>query len=98
MNEPLQEEHMTKILVPDNDGKNIASQSDAETFSWTASPSKSKSSCLGPLPWLSEADDSQMKILEHWLKAQSEVPFQMWYRPSGHPGDRIPQSTHRQQA
>ncbi len=45
VNERLQEEHMAKKLVPDNDGKNIASQSDAKTFSWTASPSKSKSSC-----------------------------------------------------
>jgi hypothetical protein len=91
VNKGLQEEQMMTNLVPGNDGKNNASQSNAKTFLWTALPGKDKSSCLGPLQWLSEEDDSQMKNLEHWLKAQSEVPFQMWYRPSGHRGNRIPQ-------
>jgi hypothetical protein len=88
-NEQLQEEHTTTNLVLGAGGSNIASQLDVETSSWTASPSKSKFSCSEPLPWLSEADDSQTKKLEHWLRAQSEVPSQMWYRPSGRRGDRI---------
>jgi hypothetical protein len=89
VNEQLQEEHKTTNLALGADERNIASQLDVKTSSWTASPSKSEFSCLEPLLWLSEADNSQMKKLEHWLRAQSEVPSQMWYRPSGRWGDRI---------
>ncbi len=88
-NKQLQEEHTTTNLALGANGRNIASQLDVKTSSWTASPSKSKFSCLEPLLWLSEADDSQTKKLEHWLRAQSEVPSQMWYRPSSCRGDRI---------
>ena len=31
--------------------------------------------------------------LNHWLKAQSEVPSHMWYRPFGNREDRIPVKT-----
>ncbi len=60
-NKQLQEEHTTTNLALGTDGRNIASQLDVETSSWTASPSKSEFSCLEPLPWLLEADDSQTK-------------------------------------
>jgi hypothetical protein len=88
-NEQLREEHTTTNLALGDDGRNIASQLDVKTSSWTASPSKSEFSCSEPLLWLSEADSSQIKNFEHWLRAQSEVPSQMWYRPSGRRGDRI---------
>jgi hypothetical protein len=88
-NKQLREEHTTTNLALGADGRNIASQLDVKTSSWTASPSKSKFSCLDPLLWLSEADNSQTKNMEHWLRPQSEVPSQMWYRPSSRQGNRI---------
>ena len=48
-----------------HNGKSTASQSDAETSSWTASASKNKSSCLEHLPWLSEVGDSPIHTLTH---------------------------------
>ena len=93
VNEQLREEHMTTNLKHGSDGKSTASKLDVETSSWTASASKNKSSCSEHLPWLSEAGDSQTQVSTHWLKAQSEVPSQMWCRPSGHWEDRIPQRT-----
>ena len=91
VNERLREEHMTTNLALGPDGKSTVSQLDAETYSWTASASKRESSCSALLPWLSGAEDSPTHVSTHWLKAQSEVPFQMWCRPSGHREDRIPQ-------
>ena len=75
VNEQLREEHMTTNLALGPDGKSTASQLDAETFSWTASASKSKSSCSEHLPWLSGAEDSPTHISTHWLKAQSGYHF-----------------------
>jgi hypothetical protein len=60
-NKQLQEEPTTTNLALGANGGNIASQLNIKTSSWTASPSKSKFSCLEPLLWLSEADDSQTK-------------------------------------
>ena len=91
VNERLREEHMTTNLALGPDGKSTVSQLDAETFSWTASASKNEFSCSERLPWLSGTGDSQTHVSTHWLKAQSEVPFQMWCRPSGRREDRIPQ-------
>jgi hypothetical protein len=50
------------------------------------------------LPCLSGAEDSPTRVSTHWLLAQSEVPFQMWCRPSSRWEDRIPQKMRRQQA
>ena len=36
-----------------------------------------------PLPWLSGKDASRDQLMIPWLKAQSELPFPMWLRPSG---------------
>jgi hypothetical protein len=41
-NEQLREEHIKTNLALGANGRNIASQLDVETFSWTASPSKSE--------------------------------------------------------
>ncbi len=87
----LREEHMTARLELGHDGMSAASQLDAKTYSWTTSASKNKSFCFEHSPWLSEVGDSLIHALTHWLKAQSEAPSQMWCRPSGHWGDRIPQ-------
>jgi hypothetical protein len=69
VNEQLREEHMMTNLALGPDGKSTASQLDAETFSWTASASKSEFFCLERLPWLSEAEDSPTHVSTHWLKA-----------------------------
>ncbi len=61
VNKQLREEHTTTNLMLGTDGRNIASQLDVETSSWTASPSKSEFSCSEPLPWLIEVDNSQTK-------------------------------------
>ena len=84
---------MMANLVPGPDGRSTASQSDVEKSSWTASTSKRESSCLELLQWLSRVGDSPIRDSTHWLKAQSEVPYQMWCRPSSHWGNRIPQKT-----
>ena len=52
---------------------------------------KKESSCLKHLSWLSGVGDSLIRNSTHWLKPQAEVSYQMWYRPSGHWGDKIPQ-------
>ncbi len=90
VNERLREEHTMMKLNLGDVGKNTASLLAAATSTRIASPSRNKSSCSGRLPWLSEMDGSRTKNMEHWLKAQSEVPSLMWYRPSGQRGDRIP--------
>ena len=38
---------------------------------------------MGAFPWLSVKEDFQDHLMEPWLKAQSEVPFNMSHRPSG---------------
>ncbi len=90
MNEWLREEHMMTNLAYGPDGKNTASQLDVVTSSLTASASKSKSSYSEHLPWLSGVGDTLICNSTHWLKAQSEVPYQMWCRPSGYWEDKIP--------
>ncbi len=77
VNEQLREEHMTTNLALGTDGKSTVSQLDAKTYSLTASASKCESSCSEHLPCLSGAEDSPTHVSTHWLKAQSEVPFQM---------------------
>jgi hypothetical protein len=54
VNKRLREEHMMTNLAHGPDGKSTVSQLDAETSSWTASASKSKSSCLEHLPGCQE--------------------------------------------
>eukprot|EP00957_Ditylum_brightwellii_P138676 10570306-Ditylum_brightwellii.AAC.1 len=50
--------------------------------SLTASQEVLESSLWEPLPWLSVKDGFQEKLMIPWLRAQSEVPFYMWHRPS----------------
>ena len=73
----LWEEHTTVKLESGDDGQNIASPSDAKTYSWTSLQDLSESSCLEHLQWLSGKDDSRKIAMRLWLKAQSEVPCHM---------------------
>ena len=85
----LRERHTTTGLVPGSGGKNGASPSDATTSTLSNSANLSGIYYSGHLPWLSGRDGSQKIALTHWLKAQSEVPSHMWYRPFGNREDRV---------
>jgi hypothetical protein len=89
----LREHHMTTGLKLGSIGDSIASPLDATTLTSTSSASLNKISCLRLLPWLSEKTDSHAIALNHWLKAQSEVPSHMWYRPFENRANRIPLKT-----
>jgi len=93
MSEQLRERHMTTGLAPGDNGKNGASPLDATTSISISSARLSKIFYSVPLQWLSEKDGSCSIALTHWLKAQSEVPSHMWYRPFGNRADRIPLKT-----
>jgi len=89
----LREHHTTTGLVPGSGGKNGANPSDATTSTLIDSANSSGISYSELLPWLSGKDGSRKIALMHWLKAQSEVPSHMWYRPFGNRADRIPRRT-----
>ncbi len=86
----LRERHTTTWLALGDDGKNGASPLDATTSILISSARSSEIFYSVPLQWLSEKDSSRSIALTHWLKAQSEVPSHMWYRPFGNQADRIP--------
>ena len=88
VSEQLRERHTTARLERGDDGQNIAGQSDATICTWTNSPATNESPCSALLPWLSAREDSCGIAMKHWPKAQSEVPFHMWFRPSGRRADR----------
>jgi hypothetical protein len=93
MSEQLRERHTTTGLALGDDGKNGASLSDARTSILISAARLSEIFYSAPLQWLSEKDGSCSIALMHWLKAQSEVPSHMWYRPFGNRADRIPPKT-----
>ena len=80
--EQYREVHTRTKLGRGDDGSNIADQLDSPILTSTDSINISESSSWEPLPWLCVKDDS-LETMEHWLKAQSAVPSQVWYRPSG---------------
>ena len=80
--EQYRETHTRSSLGRGVDGLNIAHQLDLPIPTLTDSTNISASSSWQPLPWLCAKDDSRVSM-EHWLKAQSAVPSQMWFRPSG---------------
>jgi hypothetical protein len=93
VSEQLRERHTTTGLALGDNGKNGASPSDATTSISISAAKSSEIFYSVPLQWLSEKDGSCSIALTHWLKAQSEVPSHMWYRPFGNRADRIPPKT-----
>ena len=90
--EQLQERHTRTKLGRGGDGSNGASQLDSTmTSTLTTSQDINESNSLEPLPWLCGKHDFQERLMIPWLKAQSEVPFHMWHRPSGRTTDQTPQ-------
>jgi hypothetical protein len=83
VSEQLQEHHMTTGLAPGGNGKNGASPLNAMASILINSAKLSEIFYSVPLQWLSEKDGSRSITLTRWLKAQSEVPSHMWYRPYG---------------
>ena len=80
----LQEKHTRTKLGRGPDGKNIASQSElVKTSSLTPFLGMTESDSWEPLPWLCAKEGFLSNIMAPWLRAQSEVPFQMYLRPSG---------------
>jgi hypothetical protein len=89
----LREQHMTTGLELGSGGGNITSPLDVMTLILTGSVRSSEISCWELLPWLSGKAGSRKIALNHWLKALSEVPSHMWYRPFGNWANRIPLRT-----
>ena len=92
--ERLLERHTRTRLGRGEDGPSGPSQSDSSTTSTsTDSQSINESNLLEPLPWLCDKQDFQDRLMIPWLKAQSEVPFHLWHRPSGSTTDQTQPKT-----
>jgi hypothetical protein len=93
VNEQYRETHTRTKLGRGEDGQNIANPSDsATTLTSTASTNTRESNSWEPLPWLCAKGVSQ-ETMDHWLREQSEVPYHMWFRPSGRTDGQIPRKT-----
>ena len=91
--EQLQERHTRTKLGRGSDGASIANPLALSTSTSTASAGGSESGSWEPSPWLCVKGDSQVTLMKPWLKAQSEVPFHMWHRPSARTTVQIQQKT-----
>ena len=70
--------------------RGISAKEFCESELWKCGPEwlAKESSSWEPLPWLCGKQDFQEKLMIPWLKAQSEIPSHMWFRPSGTTTDR----------
>ena len=90
----LQEKHTRTKLGRGVVGVNIANQSESHAIDTsTTLRSHSESNSSEPFPWLCVEDVFQDDLMIPWLKAQSEVPFHMWLRPSGTTTGQIQRKT-----
>ena len=90
-----QEKHKRTKLRRGNDGSPGASPSGSKRTASSSmnSPEEKESDSWEPLPWLFVKDDFQDHLSKPWLKAQSEVPFHLWLRPSEKMTIPTPQKT-----
>ena len=92
--ERLLEKHTRTKLGRGGGSKSGAAPSDSlKTTSSTTLPEDKELRLWEPLPWLCAGQGFQDQLMKPWLRAQSEVPFHMWHRPSGKMTDRIQQKT-----
>jgi hypothetical protein len=84
--EQYKEAHTRTKLGRGDDGLNIAIPSASSTLTSMALTSPNESSSWERLPWLCAKDDFPETTV-NWLRAQSEVPYRMWFRPSGRTDD-----------
>ena len=88
----LREKHTRTKIGRGPDGKSIAFPLDLKKIStWTASPEATESNSWEPLPWLCVRGGIRDHLMVPWLRAQSEVPFHLYLRPSGRMIDPIQQ-------
>ena len=81
--EQLRERHTRTKLGRGGDGKlTVTPLESSKMSSSTISRNLKGSNSWEPSPWLCVEDDFQDQLMTPWLKAQSEVPFHMWHRPS----------------
>jgi len=80
----LREKHKRSKLGRGHDGNNTMPPSESEmTTTSNRSQEISASNSWERSPWLCEEDDFHRSFMTPWLKAQSEIPFHLWCRPSG---------------
>jgi hypothetical protein len=92
--EQLRERRSRTKIGRGGDGSSMQSPlASATTSSLTDSQDQTESNSWEPLPWLCVKGDFQSDLMVHWLKAQSEVPYRMWHRPSGTVIDQTQQRT-----
>jgi hypothetical protein len=82
VNQLFKEKHTSSKLEHGNVGESTISSSETRTSSSNPSLGTSKSSSLELLPWLCVKDSFQDQLMISWLRAQSQVPFNMYVRPS----------------
>ncbi len=84
MKEQLREQHMKTKLGPTDDESNTLNQlASPRTPTLTDSTDANKTSSSAPLQQQSEKEDFQGMLSKPWLLEQSEIPFQVYARPSG---------------
>ena len=93
VNQQYREVHTQSKLWRGNVGARTTVVLEMTTSSSNLSQSINESESLEPLPWLFEKDGFQDQLMTDWLKAQSQVPFHMYARPSEKTASQIPHST-----
>ena len=81
--EQLREKHTRTKLGRGVAGSSGANPSVSEISSSHPSIEQTESPSSAPLPRLCDKPDIRDQLGIHWLRAQSEVPFHLWFRPSG---------------
>jgi hypothetical protein len=88
--------HMRIKLGRGNDGASTTNALGTTTSSSNISQDINESKLSEPLPWLCEKEYFWDQLMTDWLKAQSQVPFHMYARPSEktasqtHPSTKMP--------
>jgi hypothetical protein len=93
VNQQYNKVHTQSKLWSGNVKANTTVASGMNTSLSSLSQSISKSELPEPLPWLFKKDGFWDQLMTDWLKAQSQVPFHMYARPSEKTASRIPHLT-----
>mmetsp|Transcript_13224 Transcript_13224/g.28024 ORF Transcript_13224/g.28024 Transcript_13224/m.28024 type:complete len:842 (+) Transcript_13224:3970-6495(+) len=88
--EQLREKHKRTRLGRGTDGLNGVDPLESAMMSFsTSSAEANETSYSEPSPWLCVKDDFRDRMSTPWLRAQSEIPFHLWHRPSENTTGRI---------
>ncbi len=82
LNQQFKEKHTRSKLGHGNIGESTISSSEPRTSLSNPSPGINKSSSLELFPWLCMKDGFQDQLMIIWLRAQPQVPFNMYVQPS----------------